>query len=92
MNKPIVKVDLFRDIVAAVSSKLSPLLQEYDPVITGVHYLHGHPMEIIETLADYSKGSTTKYDRFPLIALFQDFPEQMGSAPGFYSHSALLSG
>lgn len=36
-------------------------------------YLHGHPLEIISTLQEYSKISSLKLKRFPMIALFEDF-------------------
>lgn len=97
MNKPIIKVELFADIVAATESfvidkrtgqTVLQLLQAYDSKITGIHYKHGHPLEIINTLTGLTKGVSTKFDRFPLIALFQDFPETIGGAPGFYSDDA----
>lgn len=84
-NKPVFIVDDFRTIVQAVSVKLLPDLKLIDPMITGVHYSHGHPKEILEELVNLSKGMQSKFNRFPLIALFQDFPERMGAAPGFYA-------
>lgn len=98
MNKPIYIVDLIGEVVKATeqvivnkkcNQKLIQVLQQVDSQITGLHYKHGHPMEIVNTLTEYSKGPSTKYDRFPLIALFQDFPEVMGSAPGFYTDVTL---
>lgn len=84
-------VDIFKDVVTAtqnavISKKGEPeqtllqKLQEYDQYITGVHYEHGHPLEITETLLKQSKSISKKFSRFPLVALFQDFPEAKGSA------------
>lgn len=71
-------VDEFADIASKVSTKLLATLQTFDANITGVHYLHGHPIEIIETLAERDKSGTFRFKKYPLIALFQDFPEEMG--------------
>ncbi|RZK45850.1 MAG: hypothetical protein EOO97_00410, partial [Pedobacter sp.] len=81
MNKPVYIVDLIGEVVKAAEqaivekqygTKLIDQLQQADSQITGLHYMYGHPKEILNTLTDYSKGSTTKFDRFPLVALFQD--------------------
>lgn len=77
-------VDLVREVVERVSVKLTPQLTLVDNLITGVHYQHGHPKEIIENIAELGKGTTTKTSRFPTIALFQDFPEQMLGS-GYYA-------
>lgn len=76
----VIIVDIFRDAVQKVSDKLTLKLQEEDQYITGVHFEHGHPKEIIETLLQQSKSTSKKFSRFPLVALFQDFPESKGSA------------
>lgn len=84
-DKPIIFVDIFRDIVAQVSADLLNDLQQLDPEITGVHYLHGHPLEIIDTLRQRDRADwdhPEKYQRYPLVALFQDFPERRYSEPG----------
>lgn len=68
-------VNVFRDIVEKVSDKLTPQLQTYDSLITGVHYEHGHPLEIVETLTQKDKSNTHRFKKYPLVALLQDFPE-----------------
>lgn len=99
MMEPVYIVDIFRDVVAAtqnavISKKNEPVktllqsLQEYDTNITGIHYQHGHPLEIIETLEQQTQGTTQKFKRFPLVALFQDFPEEKGRS-GFDSETTL---
>jgi hypothetical protein len=65
------------EIVAGVSKKLTPAFKELDSYITGVHYIHGHPKEIIETLSQLDKSDKLMFNKYPLIALFQDFPERV---------------
>ncbi len=44
-----------------------------------IHYEHGHPLEIVNTLR--GMGKTPSYDplKYPLIALFHPFDEQRGT-------------
>ena len=57
---------MFQYITADVASKYG----------SNVHYEHGHPLEIINTLKGMNK--TPAYDavKYPCIALFQDFEEK----------------
>lgn len=82
LDKSIYVVDEIGAVVSRVSSALTPALQAYDPRITGVHYLHGHPLEIIDTLRQRDQSRTLKFDKYPLVALFQDFPEICNTTPG----------
>ena len=41
-------------------------------------YMYGHPLEIINTLSMKDNHDVQKYNKYPLIALFQDFDETMG--------------
>lgn len=68
-------VDVVGLIVDKVSQRLTSQLQEIDALITGVHYQHGHPLEIIETMNQFDKSDTFVYEKYPLVALFQDFEE-----------------
>lgn len=86
---PVYIVDEFREIVEKVSQRLTPTLQEFDHNITGVHYLHGHPLEIIETLGQRDKSKTMLFDKYPLVAVFQDFPERVAEEPGTISEVTL---
>ena len=79
-----VLVDIIGSVVERVSAKLTPQLRIVDDLITGVHYQHGHPKEIIENIAELGKTPSKKTSRFPMIALFQDFPEDM-LGNGFYA-------
>lgn len=82
MSKPVYVVDVIKDLVDAVSVKLTPGFQTIEGAITGVHYLHGHPVEIIETLGQRDKSDQGQFNKYPLIALFQDFPERHGNLLG----------
>lgn len=87
--KPVYIVDIFGSVVEAVSAAMLPTLQAYDSAITGVHYLHGHPVEIIETLTQRDKSDTWRYKKYPLVALFQDFPESHNGQIGIDNEATL---
>lgn len=72
MIQPIFLHREFKAIVQAVSDKLTPKLKLNDDVITGVHYQFGHPLEIINTLGEFTKGATSRFDKYPLVAFFLD--------------------
>lgn len=69
----IVVVDLFRTIVERTSAALT--------VAEGLtcYYQHGHPLEIVESLQEMTKNPDASETKYPLIALFQDFPEKKGT-------------
>lgn len=77
----IVIVDIFKEIVSKVSQELTPEFAALDGLITGVHYLHGHPLEVVDTLTQRDQTKEFRYQKYPLIALFQDFPETVISNP-----------
>lgn len=85
MSERIYISDLLRSIVAEVSTDLTATLQGIDPNITGVHYQQGHPLEIVKALSLLSNNSTTKTERYPLVALYRDFTEDKGKQVGIYS-------
>jgi hypothetical protein len=43
----------------------------------GPYYLFGHPLDIVNVLAEKNKGGIYQYQKYPLIALFQDFEEDI---------------
>lgn len=86
--KPVYIVDEIGAVVEAVSTKLLTQLQAFDPLITGVHYQYGHPLEIIETLKQMDESQDYKFRRYPFIGLFQDFPQEVGEV-GFDSEVTL---
>jgi len=40
------------------------------------YYYYGHPSEIVNTLSQKSQNDTLKFQKFPMIGLFQDFSER----------------
>jgi len=79
----------FRPIVQAVSAKMLPALIDFDPMITGVHYMFGHPLEIINELAQYDRGDSTKYQKYPLVAFFLDTTIDRNVDPMFYGEATV---
>lgn len=73
--KDIYIVDLIGEVVDKVSIVLTEQLQLIDSTITGVHYEYGHHNDIKRKLIEKTKSNEYKFSRYPLIALFQDFPE-----------------
>ena len=70
-------VDLFGLIVKDVR-------EQYDPEdCLKPYYLHGHPLEIIKTLSDKDKDPNSKYRKYPLVILLQDFEEIRGVNPSW---------
>lgn len=56
-----------------------PLLSnEVKGCMTGVNFLWGHPLEIANTLLEYTKHKDKKFEKFPLIALYTDINVQVG--------------
>lgn len=78
----IIVKEIISDLVAEVSTELTATLQAYDPTITGVHYMNGHPLEITNRLTERDNDAVFKWKKYPLVALFMDFPETMGQDIG----------
>lgn len=76
--------NIFKDLTSAVELAVLPQLQAYDEMIQGVHFEHGHYLEIAKVLQSKENGNMTdKLSKWPLIALFRDFPEK--NVVGLYS-------
>ncbi len=68
-------VDIIEEIVTAVREDADkPAVLDTDEPF----YMYGHPAEIINTLAKKAQHDVQKFNKYPLIALFQDFTETMG--------------
>lgn len=79
--KPAISIpSLFETVVTATGDELGQNL----------NFLHGHPLEIINTLNKMKMaGSNFPSERFPLIALFQDFQERRGTGGEVYAEVSL---
>jgi len=64
MSAPVV-VDIIAGIVAKTATALD----------RNILYLHGHPREITSRLTEMTKDEVISANKYPLIALFQDFEE-----------------
>lgn len=81
---PIVNVvDVFGEIVDSVRHRYD-LANDEKP-----YYLHGHPLEIINTLKQYTASSEYRFKKFPLIALFEDF--DASNKEGLFHTKAMLN-
>lgn len=76
-------VNVLSDIVANVRAEYDPIGNEKP------YYLHGHPIEIISTLQEYTQIASLKLKKFPLIALFEDF--EGSEKEGLYLTKAKLN-
>lgn len=70
-------------IVTATQAAILPTIQAIDPLVTCLNYQFGHLREIIETLKQQDKSPTEMYKKYPLVALFLDFPEHFGNSGGY---------
>jgi len=74
--KQIVLVDIFKSLVEKVSAAQLGSLQSFEPTITGVYFMHGHPLDIRKRLLEKNATNEERAKKYPLIALFQDFVEK----------------
>lgn len=81
-------VEIVGDVVQRVNARLLEQFKALEPTIEGIQYEHGHPLEIIETLKQKDKTSKFRFQKYPLIGLFQDFPE-VNAGIGFESEATL---
>lgn len=70
-QNPILITDVFNDIVNQVDKILFTTIGNH------IHFHYGSSIQILEKLVKLNEGITTK-NRFPLIALFMPFDENMG--------------
>jgi len=59
-----------KDVISAV---VDSMVIEYG-LIT---FDHGHPLEVVNTIKQYTESDTMKYSVFPRICLFHDFEEKI---------------
>lgn len=93
---PVYVVDVIGEVVDAVSAEILTTIQDNQREIfdgktdiVSIDYQYGHRLELIETLSQMSQSKTEKYHKYPLVYLVQDFPEDLGRAPGIYADVVL---
>lgn len=83
MKSNTVIVDIFESIVEKVSLAYG----------SNVRYMYGPELEIEANLIDLTKAkglpNSNVANKYPLIALIQDFPEKRGDANGYYADVTL---
>jgi hypothetical protein len=52
-------------------------------------YLWGHPLEVVNTLQEYTKNPVKETQKFPLVALFTDIPVRRNQPIGFFGNTRL---
>lgn len=77
---PLYIVDIIGEVVAAADAVLFPTLHKH------ILYTYGRSIQILQQLQSMNDGitSATKNGKYPLFALFQDFPETTGNGTGYY--------
>jgi hypothetical protein len=74
---------MMADVVTATNEVILPTLQQVDSSIVGINYQFGHLKELIATMQQYERAPSFKAKKYPLVALFLDFPENMGKSGGY---------
>lgn len=71
-------------VTAIVSTALSVTLDDLDNLssitefIMDINYRHGHPVDVFDQLQRMAENKDFKKRRFPVVALMQDFDEDIG--------------
>lgn len=86
---PIFIDEILKAAVTSAQPIVLPKIKVADNSITGLYFQHGHPLEIIEMLKQLDGSVTLKGTKYPLVALFRDFPEVKGKQVGIYSEARL---
>jgi len=74
MNEPVFIPGIFREVVEECSKQLS----------MDLHFEHGHPSEIVESLQKMTLTPYMARKKYPLVALFQDFTVKRGTRADLY--------
>lgn len=61
-----------------VSNELIESLKVFNKTFEQISFMHGHPIEIVNTLISKSNSQQFMFKKYPLICLFQDFDEING--------------
>lgn len=86
---PIPVAQMMSNIVGELRTNLLSTLQAFDANIKTIRYEHGHPTEIIETLRQAELSKTEKYQKYPIVMLFQDFDDDKGNSGGYAGNVSL---
>lgn len=79
-DSPIIVVDVIGEVVAAVQAAIGATLPSPNKVIL---YTYGRSIQILEKLTLLNNSKDLKGTKYPLFALFMDFPENHGGNNGY---------
>jgi len=78
MNKLPSITNAFKTLVEATEAAIiADATIDWGELPKKLYFMHGHPKEIVQRLADLGKGSETKDKKYPLVALFRDIKEKI---------------
>lgn len=78
MIQPVYIVDVIRDIVSKVNTKVLAQLQTVDSMIEGINYQYGHYNDVRQQNIQKGKTLTEKSKRYPLFWVLEDFTIKKG--------------
>jgi hypothetical protein len=60
-----------------VKDVIKAVVESMVPTYGLIMFDHGHPLEIVNTIKQYTESESLKYNVFPRICLFHDFEEKI---------------
>lgn len=66
----------FEIVVQATQTNILSYLKTVDSSIQRVHFQYGHPKMVIDALKSLATPQANQFLKYPLIAVFEDFPER----------------
>lgn len=84
--EPVYIVDEIEAVVAKTSAALNGVNPPFGKII---HYMYGHPLEIVTRLQEMTQSPTQAANKYPLVALFTDFQIERGDRPDMYGRARL---
>jgi len=81
MTNPIIVVDEIAEVISRVNQNIYPTIAAYTNN-NPINYQYGRSI-LINKLLQLNKNSIPQKSNYPLIALFQDFPEDNGKKIGY---------
>lgn len=69
-------IDRFERVSDAVETALLAQFKIINPKTQRIHFQMGHPLYVLRELTKLLKPLSAQYTRFPLIAVFEDIPQE----------------